>query len=146
MDDKWQHDVVIMGGGAAGMIAANRAGQLGLRAVVLEQGTAAKYLCNSRYTGGTFHICLQDITKDEPALKAKILESTGGFVKPELAEVMAREGRRVIRWLQDEGTRFMRASGAEYHKWTLEPPRTGLGRALGRRAAAAAGKPPRRAR
>src|SRR6185436_1181972 len=25
-------------------------------------------------------------------------------------------------WLQDEGTRFMRASGAEYHKWTLAPP------------------------
>jgi fumarate reductase flavoprotein subunit len=122
MNDEAQHDVVIVGGGAAGMIAANRAGQLGLRTVVLEQGAAAKYLCNSRYTGGTFHICLRDITLDEPTLKAQIIDSTAGFVKPELAEVMAREGRRVIRWLQEEGTRFMRASGAEYHKWTLAPP------------------------
>ena len=122
MSDKAQHDVVVVGGGLAGMIAANRAAQLGLRAIVLEQGTAEKYLCNTRYTGGTFHICLRDITLDEDLLRQKILESTGGFVKPELAQMMAREGRRVIRWLQDEGTRFMRASASEYHKWVLAPP------------------------
>ena len=39
MNDKAQYDVVIVGGGIAGMIAANRAAQLNLRAVVLEQGT-----------------------------------------------------------------------------------------------------------
>ena len=32
---------------------------------VLEQGAAAKYLCNTRYTGGTFHICLREIMLDE---------------------------------------------------------------------------------
>ena len=122
MNDKAQYDVVIVGGGIAGMIAANRAAQLNLRAIVLEQGTDEKYLCNTRYTGGTFHICLREITLDEGTLRQKILESTAGFVKPELAEVIAREGRRVIRWLQDEGMRFMRASASEYHKWVLAPP------------------------
>src|SRR3989304_628148 len=110
MNDKAQYDVVIVGGGIAGMIAANRAAQLNLRAVVLEQGTDEKYLCNTRYTGGTFHICLREITLDEGTLRQKILESTAGFVKPELAEVLAREGRRVIRWVQGEGMGFMRAS------------------------------------
>lgn len=122
MNDKAQYDVVVVGGGIAGMIAANRAAQLNLRAVVLEQGTDEKYLCNTRYTGGTFHICLREITLDEETLKQKIVESTAGFVKPELAEVIARDGRRVIRWLQDEGMRFMRASASEYHKWVLAPP------------------------
>lgn len=122
MNDKAQYDVVVVGGGIAGMIAANRAAQLNLRAVVLEQGADAKYLCNTRYTGGTFHICLREITLDEATLRQKILESTAGFVKPELAEVIARDGRRVIRWLQDEGMRFMRASASEYHKWVLAPP------------------------
>ncbi len=122
MNDKAQYDVVIVGGGIAGMIAANRAAQLELRAVVLEQGSDEKYLCNTRYTGGTFHICLREITLDEETLRQKIVESTAGFVKPELAEVIAREGRRVIRWLQDEGMRFMRASASEYHKWVLAPP------------------------
>ena len=122
MNDKAQYDVVIVGGGIAGMIAANRAAQLNLRAIVLEQGTDEKYLCNTRYTGGTFHICLREITLDEETLRQKILESTAGFVEPELAKVIAREGRRVIRWLQDEGLRFMRASASEYHKWVLAPP------------------------
>ncbi|MBI2294119.1 MAG: FAD-binding protein [Betaproteobacteria bacterium] len=122
MNDKAQYDVVIVGGGIAGMIAANRAAQLNLRAIVLEQGTDEKYLCNTRYTGGTFHICLREITLDEATLRQKILESTAGFVKPELADVIARDGRRVIRWLQDEGMRFMRASASEYHKWVLAPP------------------------
>ena len=88
-----RNDVVIVGGGIAGMIAANRAAQLNLRAVVLEQGTDEKYRCNTRYTGGTFHICLREITLDEATLRQKILESTAGFVTPELAEVIARERR-----------------------------------------------------
>ena len=52
MAEQDQSDVVVIGGGIAGLIAANRAAQLGLRAIVLEQGTAEKYLCNTRYTGG----------------------------------------------------------------------------------------------
>ncbi|MBI3043098.1 MAG: FAD-binding protein [Betaproteobacteria bacterium] len=122
MNEGTQCDVVIVGGGMAGMIAANRAAQLDLRPLVLEQGADAKYPCNSRYTGGTFHICLREITLDEATLRQKILDSTAGFVKPELADVVAREGRRVIRWLQDEGMKFMRASASEYHKWVLAPP------------------------
>ena len=45
--------------------------------------------------------------------------------------MLAREGRRVIRWLQDEGLRFMRASASEYHRRVLAPPgrsRPGLDR------------------
>ena len=122
MTETTRCDVIVIGGGIAGLIAGNRAAQLGLRAIVLEQGTAEKYLCNTRYTGGTFHICLREITLDEETLRQKILESTAGFVKPDWAEVMAREGRRVVRWLQDEGMRFMRASASEYHKWVLAPP------------------------
>ena len=117
-----QHDVVIIGGGIAGLVAANRAAQLDLRPLVLEQGTAEKYLCNTRYTGGTMHIGLREIMLDEETLTQRILESSEGFVRRELAQVIAREGRRVVKWLQDEGMRFIRASASEYHKWVLAPP------------------------
>ena len=136
MSEKAQYDVVIVGGGIAGMIAANRAAQLNLRAVVLEQGSAEKYLCNTRYTGGTFHICLREIMLDEEILRQKIVETTAGFVKPALAQLMAREGRRVVRWLQDEGIRFMRASASEYHKWVLAPPGRSRPASIGKAAAA----------
>jgi fumarate reductase flavoprotein subunit len=106
----------------AGLVAANRAAQLGLKALVLEQGEAEKYLCNSRYTGGTLHVALCDIMLEENELVQTITSVTQGFVRPELARMVAAEGRRVVRWLQDEGSRFLKASAAAYHNWVLAPP------------------------
>jgi len=117
-----QVDVVVVGGGLAGLATANRAAQLGLAAVVLEQSTAEKYLCNSRYTGGTLHVAMRDIMKDEGELAEAIAGATGGFVAPLLAQTIAREGRRFVRWLQEEGARFLKASASEHHAWVLAPP------------------------
>ncbi len=115
-------DLVIIGGGIAGLVTANRAAQLGLKATVLEQGSAEKYLCNTRYTGGTFHLCLREITLDPALLHKLILETTDGFVKDDLARLLAHGGAKIIQWLQGEGIKFMRASASEYHKWVLAPP------------------------
>lgn len=122
MDGDERSHVVIVGGGIAGMIAANRAAQLGMKATVLEQGKAEKYLCNTRITGGAFHICHRDIMHDEETLRRAIVDSTAGYVPEEFAAIIAGNGRRVVRWLQDEGLKFMRASGSEHHRWVLAPP------------------------
>jgi fumarate reductase flavoprotein subunit len=115
-------DFIVIGGGIAGLTAANRAAQLGLKVLVLEQGSAEKYLCNSRFTGGTLHVCMRDIMEEPAALTRAIVESSNGFVTETLASTIATEGRRVVRWLQDEGMRFMKASGAAHHQWVLAPP------------------------
>ncbi|MBI3937867.1 MAG: FAD-binding protein [Betaproteobacteria bacterium] len=122
MAEERREDVAVVGGGIAGLVTANRLAQLGLRAAVLEQGSAERYLCNTRYTGGTFHVCFRDVMSDEGALRQAILEATGGFADETLAGAIALEGRRVVRWLQDEGARFIKASAAEYHRWVLAPP------------------------
>lgn len=122
MADKHMYDLVIIGGGVAGMIAANRAAQLGTKAVVLEKGTTEKYLCNTRFTGGSLHICHRDIMHDEETLRQAIIDNTAGYVSGEFALILARNGRRVVRWLQDEGLKFMRASASEHHRWVLAPP------------------------
>ena len=57
------YDVIVIGAGIAGLVAANRAAQLGKRVVVLEKSTEEKYLCNSRYTYGTFHIHYTDVRR-----------------------------------------------------------------------------------
>ena len=116
----------IIGGGLAGLVTANRAAQLGLKATVLEQGTAEKYLCNTRYTGGTFHLCLREITLQPDFLHQLILDTTDGFVKDDLARLLANGGAKIIAWLQAEGIKFMRASASEYHKWVLAPIGTGM--------------------
>ena len=96
-------DIVIVGGGIAGLTAANRAAELGLKALVLEKGTEDKYLCNTRYTGGTLHVCMSDIMSGEDALLEKIETICGDVARPDLARAIAQDAERAVRWLQGEG-------------------------------------------
>jgi len=116
-------DLIAVGGGVAGMVAANRAAELGLVACVLEKGKDDRYLCNSRFTGGTFHVSLRDIMSDAGELEAAIRADTEGGADPDLASLIAAEGRRVVRWLQEQGSKFVKGSPAAYHNWMLAPPR-----------------------
>ena len=115
-------DLIVVGGGLAGLTAANRAAQLGLRAVVLEKGADEKYLCNTRYTGGTLHVCMDDIMAGEAVLFEAIERLCAGIARPDLARAMARHAERSVRWLQGEGLKFLRASGSPHHRWVLAPP------------------------
>ena len=119
-------DVIVIGGGIAGLVAANRAAELGQRAVVLEKGTDEKYLCNSRYTYGTFHIHFSDVGADEDALYDKIESCTEGFARKDLARAVARHGRRLMQWLKGEGIELVNLG--DYQTNVLAPPwRKGFG-------------------
>ena len=115
-------DIVIVGGGIAGLTAANRAAQLGLKPLVLEKGTEDKYLCNTRYTGGTLHVCMSDIMSGEDALLEKIQSICADVARPDLARAIAKDAERAVRWLQGEGCKFLKASASPHHRWVLAPP------------------------
>ena len=83
-----QHDVIVIGAGLAGLVAANRAAQLGKRVVVLEKSREDKYICNSRYTYGTFHINFTDVGADEDVLFGKIEACREGFARKDLARAV----------------------------------------------------------
>jgi hypothetical protein len=104
--------IVIVGGGIAGLTAANRAAQLGLKALVLEKGSEDKYLCNTRYTGGTLHVCMNDIMSGEDALLEKIETICADVARPDLARAIAKDAERAVRWLQGEGCKFLKAAPA----------------------------------
>ena len=118
-----KRDLVIMGGGLAGLTAAVRARQQGLSVLVLDQGQGDRYLCNSRYSGGILHLAFQDIADDAASLRAAMVEATNGFIVPELAELLASEGLRAVHWLRDQGVRFIRNPQVAWQHWVLAPPR-----------------------
>lgn len=117
-----QADVVVIGGGIGGLVTANRAAELGRSVLVLEMGAEEKYLCNTRFTGGTLHLCMNDIMLGEAELRALIERAAGHFGNADLMDSMARNASRAVRWLQSQGLRFLKASGSAHHKWVLAPP------------------------
>jgi len=103
-------DLAIVGGGYAGLAAANRAAQLGLEAVVLERGAEEAYPCNSRYAGGVLHVSYHNVTDPVPDLTRAIVEIGEGWTRPELASAMAGSSARAVDWLIAENTK----AGSQY--------------------------------
>ncbi|MGA7782931.1 MAG: FAD-dependent oxidoreductase [Paraburkholderia sp.] len=111
-DNSLGADVVIVGGGLAGLVAANRMTGLGLSALVLEAGNEAQYPANSRYAGGVFHIAFRDLAETPEALSAAIVEASAGLRDETLAQALAADGARAVAWLSQQGAQFGR--GGEY--------------------------------
>lgn len=119
----------VVGAGLAGLTAALRAAEQGVQVLVLEQSTEREHLCNSRLTGGVFHVCVADIQTDPDTLEQTILRATGGHADLGLARAVAHDARRAVKWLQAKGARFIRGSAEPHQNFVLAPPalhRSGL--------------------
>ncbi len=117
------HDVVIVGGGIAGLSAATRAAEGGLGVVVLEQGDEQRYACNSRSAGGILHVAYTDPAAPPTDLASAVRKAMGGEADEMLIEAVSRRARPALAWLQSHGARFVKASPTPWHRWTLAPPR-----------------------
>jgi fumarate reductase flavoprotein subunit len=123
MAEQAEFDLVSIGGGFAGLIAALRGAELGLRTAVLEKGDDERYLCSSRWAGGIFHVSYHDVKLPRNELKAAIERATSGETDPELAEAIAEDCARTVDFLAAQSARFTSASPIGWHRWTLAPPR-----------------------
>ena len=101
-------DVIVVGGGLAGMVTATRAAELGLRATVLERGVDTDYLCNSRITSGVFHVASNNILLDPAELRQTLDKVTRGHCNPDLADALAGNARRAVEWLSRQGATFIK--------------------------------------
>lgn len=119
-----RYDVVAIGGGFAGLVAANRAAQLGFKAAVLEKHTEERYLCNSRVSTGVSHILFRDMDQPAEVLAALINEAHAGGANPQLVQAFAATSKRALDWLHAEGQRFIRINTSNQMKnLVLAPPR-----------------------
>lgn len=106
-------DLIAVGGGIAGLMAAGRALELGRSALVLESEPDPKHLCASRVNGGVFHLGFRSVMADPAELQQIVTRSTFGFVEPHLAKALANNAGRTVRWLQSAGVEFTRMEPAQ---------------------------------
>ena len=116
-------DIVIIGGGLAGLTAANRAAELGLNPILLEQGSDPQYFCNSRLAGGILHVAFKDLAAAPKDIAAAIRAQTGEDEATVLGSVMAEDCGRALTWLRGEGAKFIKGGSLEFMRWILAPPR-----------------------
>ena len=99
-------DLITVGGGFAGMTAAVRAAELGLRAAVVERGAGEHYMCNSRVCTGVTHIAFLNPEEPEEVLYDQIQAAAAGTARKDLARCFAVNGARTITWLTEHGAEF----------------------------------------
>src|SRR5947209_19134578 len=117
-------DVVIVGGGLAGLTAGGRLAQHGHRVTVAEAGADDHYLCNSRIASGSYQLAHSDPTLDAATLRDAIMGDTEGAADPELAAAVAAIAGEAMQWLRAEGTKFIKVShGGKGASWSMAPPR-----------------------
>lgn len=118
-------DLIVVGGGLAGLTAANRAAGGGLSVLVLERGEDPDYFCNSRIAGGLLHVAFRDMTRPAEEIRASVAESVGEAGDPTtaLAGLLAEDAGKVLAWLRAEGGAFVRGGAPEFMRWVMAPPR-----------------------
>src|SRR5882672_9034258 len=126
MPSEFEFDLVAIGGGFAGLVAAVHGAELGLRTAVVEAGTDEGYLCSSRWAGGIFHVSYHDVKLPPEKLIEAINRQTSSEADAELAAAIAADCGRVVDWLAAKGANFTSASPINWHRFTLAPPRAAV--------------------
>jgi len=122
-------DAVVVGAGLAGLSAAVRVASSGASVVVLERDSAESYLCNSRYTGGLFHIAMDDMAGEPGWVLENVVKATYGRTQIELAKALVETAPRALRWIRNQGVQIIKGGPDGLRKHALAPPgirQTGL--------------------
>lgn len=123
MSEAGPRDLVVIGGGIAGVCAALRGVECGLSVMLLEQGEDERYPCNTRFAGGILHASYHDVNRPADELVGIIDRATWSSASPDLVRAVAEDGRRLLAWLRGRDIRFMRAGVQEAQRWCMAPPR-----------------------
>ena len=115
-------DLVVVGAGIAGLIAANRAAELGCSVILLEAGEGV-YENNSRFATGAMNFAHSDPMLPPDQLVKAIMADTEEHADPDLSAAIAAVAARGLEWLQANGASFVRKEMQGKISWVLAPPR-----------------------
>jgi fumarate reductase flavoprotein subunit len=99
-------DVVVVGCGLAGSVAALRARQLGCRTLLVDKAPDGTAAGNTRLSGGALHAAGAYLDAKAPLIAERVDTVTEGQADPRLRDAFAGSAGRALRWLLDRGVRF----------------------------------------
>lgn len=117
-----EFDVLIIGAGLSGLMTACVCAKEGLDVLVLESSNEKDYLCNSRLTGGIFHLAFHGVYEDEAVIYEAAMKVTNGFADQDLLKVIVKDAKRSIDILRSLGIPFIRNGGELWQGRVLAPP------------------------
>lgn len=115
-------DVIVVGGGMAGLTAGARAAELGLKVIVLERGSDARYPANARWSGGVYHVGYNDVRNTPEALRDIIDRSTAGTANAAQAHAFAANAQRLVEWMREGGATYV-GTKVNWQQFILAPMR-----------------------
>ena len=126
-----KYDAAIVGGGFAGLTAANHIALAGFRPIVLEAGCDDAYMCNSRVATGALHVAFRSPEDPSDELYQNILLGTAGTARADLAagrppvqlSAVADNAQATIDWMREEGCEFMQHPRRSYGLPMMAPGR-----------------------
>ena len=123
-------DVAVVGGGLAGLVAANRCAQLGLRTALLEKGPGPDGDSNALISTGLFHLAWRPLDAPADELEAAMISATDGDIDRGIARAIAASAAGVLRWLIDEGVSFAPSREGAAFRWHVTPHGVNVGRRI----------------
>ena len=132
-----RYDVVVAGAGNAAFSAALTAQEMGARVLVLEKAPEHARGGNTYFTGGAFRFAfdgfddvrglIPDLSEQEAAsmevgsyttadFRADLMRVTEGLADEELADLLVRQSQPAMRWLLEQGMRFIPLWGRQAFK------------------------------
>lgn len=114
-------DVVVLGGGLAGLTAAIRARESGRAVTLVEPDPLAGEGANSRISGGVFHLAWGAMDAAPEELFDRMVEQTDGEVDPALARALADHAGPAIRWLAGHGVALGPKGDRPHDQYTCQP-------------------------
>lgn len=100
------HDVVVVGGGLAGWMAATAALEAGARTALIERSPRPEGDGNSIVSGGALHANLRDPRSPPAELIETILRTTAGEASHDVVAGWAHNAARTIEWIERHGGRL----------------------------------------
>ncbi|MDO9489334.1 MAG: FAD-dependent oxidoreductase [Sphingomonadaceae bacterium] len=114
-------DVVVVGGGLAGWIAATAALESGARTALVERSRQPEGDGNSVISGGVLHANLGDPRSPPGEMADKITRATAGEASPDVVAAWAGAAARTIEWIEAHGGDLSGGSAQMYRAKVFAP-------------------------